>query len=297
MTLKEKALITGYDGFTGKYCSALLRSRGFDVAGLVHHGGNDQDVFACDLNDKARLAHCIQQTKPDYVLHLAGQAFVAQSNEKSFYEVNLFGTLNLLEALASQAIRPKKIILVSSANIYGAPDQITLLDENVCPAPVNHYATSKMAMEFMARTWFDRFPIVIVRPFNYTGPGQDENFLVPKIVSHFRRRTQTIELGNLNIFRDFSDVRDVARAYADLMVSNATSEVFNVCSGNTYSLQQIIDCAAEITGHTIAVRVNPAFVRKNEIARLQGDNSKLVNKIGYRIQHNLSDTLEAMLAQ
>ena len=154
-----------------------------------------------------------------------------------------------------------------------------------------------MAMEFMARTWCDRFPIVIVRPFNYTGPGQDENFLVPKIVSHFRRRTQTIELGNLDIFRDFSDVRDVARAYADLMVSDATSDVFNVCSGNAYSLQQIIDWAAEITGHTIAVRVNPAFVRKNEIARLQGDNSKLVNKIGYRIQHDLSDTLKAMLAQ
>lgn len=137
---------------------------------------------------------------------------MGHADARAFYDVNLFGTLNLLEALTALPELPRKVLIASSANIYGTPG-IEVIDESVCAAPVNHYACSKLAMEHMVRTWFDRFPIVMTRPFNYTGVGQDEKFLIPKIVSHFKRRAPKIELGNLDVSRDFSDVRDVAAAY------------------------------------------------------------------------------------
>ena len=122
---------------------------------------------------------------PDVVVHLAALAFVAEDNPEDFYRVNVLGTVNLLEALADD-LHPVRILIASSANVYGntsggAKRRLS------CPAPVNHYAASKLAMEHMVRTWFDRLPIVMTRPFNYTGPGQDERFVVPKIVAHYKR--------------------------------------------------------------------------------------------------------------
>ena len=102
-------------------------------------------------------------------------AFVAHGNAEDFYRVNVLGTLNLLQALAKLDRAPERVIIASSANVYGTPD-VGMLDESLCPAPVNHYACSKLAMEHMVRPWFSRFPILITRPFNYTGPGQSEAF-------------------------------------------------------------------------------------------------------------------------
>lgn len=287
-------LITGYNGFTGKYAAELLRERGFKAVGLVHEKGSGTDEYSCDLTDKARVLECVQAIKPQYVLHLAALAFVGHSDEKEFYNVNVFGTLNLLDALYASRVEPEKVLIASSANIYGTPANIETIDESVNPSPVNHYAMSKLAMEYMTRTWFEKLPIVIVRPFNYTGAGQDERFLVPKIVNHFKRREEVIELGNLDVFRDFSDVRDVVRAYGDLLVSRAESEVFNVCSGRAYALREVIDWAGEIAGYKIEVRTNPAFVRSNEIPRLKGDNSKLVKYISYQPMYSFADTIRSM---
>jgi nucleoside-diphosphate-sugar epimerase len=111
------------------------------------------------------------------------------------YDINFFGTLNILDALVELGQRPAKIVLASSANVYGNPP-VEVIDESVCPMPVNHYAISKLAMEFMARTYFDRLNILITRPFNYTGVGQGDNFLIPKIVRHYQEGKTEIELGN-----------------------------------------------------------------------------------------------------
>jgi nucleoside-diphosphate-sugar epimerase len=132
----------------------------------------------------------VLRLQPNYVVHLAALAFVAQQDVESFYRVNLFGALNLLDALIAAQCPVRKVVVSSSANVYGNVRHSPVA-EDTCPAPVNHYAMSKLAMEHMALTRLDKLPIVISRPFNYTGVGQSENFLIPKIVGYVRwKRTR-----------------------------------------------------------------------------------------------------------
>ena len=279
----KRALITGSAGFTGRYVAQELRAAGYQVHGIVAPGSAaGMDEFSVDLNDRAGLAAVVQQVQPDVVVHLAAIAFVGHGDAEQIYRVNVAGTRNLLEALAGLARRPAAVLLASSANIYGNTD-VGVIDEDVPAAPANDYAVSKLAMEYMARLWSDRLPLIIARPFNYTGVGQDENFLLPKIVSHFRRREARIELGNLHVWRDFSDVRMVARSYRRLLAAPAAAtagRAFNICSGNAHSLGEVLDLMADIAGYRIDVHVNPAFVRANEVVRLVGDNRRLASVIG-----------------
>jgi nucleoside-diphosphate-sugar epimerase len=188
---------------------------------------------------------------------------------------------------------PSSVLLASSANIYGNAD-VAVIDEDVAPAPANDYAVSKLAMEYMARLWMNRLPITIVRPFNYTGVGQAENFLLPKIVAHFRKGARRIELGNLAIARDFSDVRMVARSYRRLLAAAPAGESFNVCSGRSHSLDSVIDMMSDIAGYRIDVHVNPAFVRANDVLTLAGSNARLAAAIGPIAPTPLVDTLRWM---
>jgi nucleoside-diphosphate-sugar epimerase len=164
----------------------------------------------------------------------------------------------------------------------------------VLPAPANDYAVSKLAMEYMARLWMDRLPIIITRPFNYTGVGQASQFLLPKIVNHFKSGEKLIELGNIDVERDFSDVRMVAHAYRQLLELSPAGETFNVCSGVAYSMNDVLVMMSEIAGYEIEVRVNPAFVRANEVQRLQGDDSKLKAVVGNLTTISLKETLRWM---
>nr|WP_152885113.1 NAD-dependent epimerase/dehydratase family protein [Duganella sp. FT27W] len=279
----KRALITGSAGFTGRYVAQELRAAGYQVHGIVAPGSAaGMDEFSVDLNDRAGLAAVVQQVQPDVVVHLAAIAFVGHGDAEQIYRVNVAGTRNLLEALAGLARRPAAVLLASSANIYGNTD-VGVIGEDVPAAPANDYAVSKLAMEYMARLWGDRLPLIIARPFNYTGVGQDENFLLPKIVSHFRRREARIELGNLHVWRDFSDVRMVASSYRRLLAAPAAAtagRAFNICSGNAHSLGEVLDLMADIAGYRIDVHVNPAFVRANEVVRLVGDNRRLASVIG-----------------
>jgi nucleoside-diphosphate-sugar epimerase len=290
----KRALITGLRGFTGYYMARELTAAGYQVFGTVLPGiDTGPDIFTVDLCDRAAVAEVIDKVQPDVVAHLAGIAFVAHMNAEQIYRVNVAGTRNLLEALAANAHKPSAVLLASSANIYGNAD-VAQIDENVAPAPANDYAVSKLAMEYMARLWMDKLPIVIARPFNYTGVGQSENFLLPKIVSHFRTGARRIELGNLAIARDFSDVRMVAKSYRRLLAAAPGGEAFNVCSGHSHSLESLIDMMSDIAGYRIEVHVNPAFVRANEVLTLVGSNAKLVRAIGRIEPTPLVDTLRWM---
>ncbi len=288
----KRVLLTGADGFTGRYLSPALEQAGWEVYGLSQSAGHSDREIVADLLEKDSLIGAVKQLQPDAVIHLAAISFVGHADPLDFYRVNMFGTMNLLSAIQDAGLSPK-IIVASSANVYGNP-RCEHIDEDVCPAPVNHYAMSKLAMEHMVRSHFEQFDVLVTRPFNYTGIGQDKNFLVPKIVDHFRRGADKIELGNLDVARDFLDVRDVAAAYVQLLESDATSEVVNICSGEAVSLQKIVGMAEQICGRSMDVRVNPKFVRANEIKRLAGDNLRLRSH-GWKKQYSFEETLRWML--
>lgn len=277
---RPRALVTGVGGFSGRYVVDELQSAGYEVFGTVHldqQAGVGQ--IAVDLCDAGAVSAVVERVLPDVVVHLAGISYVGHADANVIYDVNIGGTRNLLAALAAASHRCSKVLLASSANVYGNA-QGGLIEENHPAAPANDYAVSKLAMEYMARLWMDRLPIVIVRPFNYTGRGQDERFLLPKMVAHFRRRAPLIELGQLAIARDFSDVRVVAHCYRRLLEDGVAGEAYNICSGTSVSLQGALDMLADIAGYQIEVRVNPAFVRANDVLTLAGSNAKLSEAIG-----------------
>lgn len=276
-------LVTGLDGFTGQFIKIELEENGHTVIGL-----------SSDLTDSEMVAKEVLHLQPEAVIHLAARAFVGSENANAFYEVNLLGTHNLLEALAIHASKLRSVLVVSSANVYGNSTAV-LLDESMTPNPVNDYAVSKLAMEFMTRLWSKKLSFCIVRPFNYTGVGQDEKFLIPKIVRHFREKRSFIELGNLDVSREFGDVRTVASVYRRLIEHCPEGETLNICTGQAYSLREVITLCEKLTGHKIEIKVNPEFVRENEVRELKGNNSRLTNLIEHFPTYTFEETLSWML--
>lgn len=285
-------LLTGAHGFTGVWVRRELEAAGYRVCGAVSGAPADGEV-AFDLRDRAAVAQAIATLRPDYIVHLAAISFVGHAEPADFYRVNVLGTEHLLQGCVAANHVPRKILISSSANIYGSVP-VAHIEEDQPPAPVNHYAISKLAMEHMLRMWFDRLPIVVTRPFNYTGVGQRADFLVPKIVSHFAAKKPAIELGNLDVARDFSDVRMVARAYRLLLESDARGGTYNICSENLVSLRDIVAMLEKLAGYQIDVQVNPAFVRPNDIAKLGGSSARLREAVGELPVLPLSDTLAWM---
>ncbi|WP_126877730.1 NAD-dependent epimerase/dehydratase family protein [Paraburkholderia kururiensis] len=271
----RRVLITGARGFTGAYVRDELQRAGYEVVGAVGHTHTaEANEHVLDITSLEACRRVIGEVRPTHIVHLAAISFVAHDDALDMYRVNVLGTLNLLQACVDVGVQPQKILVASSANVYG--NAAGVVDENVMPAPVNHYAASKLAMEHLVRTWFDRLPIVMTRPFNYTGRGQESRFLVPKIVSHFVQRKPFIELGNLDVARDFSDVRVVAATYRALLESEAAcGQTVNVCSEHARTLHEVIDMVREASGHDLEVRVNPAFVRANEVKVLVGSAARL----------------------
>jgi GDP-6-deoxy-D-talose 4-dehydrogenase len=280
-----RILLTGADGFTGRHFQSKAHSLGHEVISLQ-----------ADLTDADAVFSEVQMALPSHVLHLAAISAVTHADEDAFYRVNLLGTQNLLKALRALPAAPTKVLLASSANVYGNA-LVSPTSEECCPKPVNHYAISKLAMELMSASFAQQLPIVIGRPFNYTGVWHDNRFVVPKIVEHFQKRALEIELGNLEVLREYNDVRTVCQAYLDLLELGQPGEAYNIASGRAVSLRAIISALEGITQHAITVKVNPAFVRANEIATLSGSPKKIEALLGPLSHPSLEDTLRWMLGK
>ena len=293
--MTRRVLVTGSEGFTGRYVCDEFAGAGWEVwgAGVQHSPGNPR-YLNINLLQPETLTVIGGRAKPHVVVHLAASAFVAEADPTVFYAVNLLGTRHLLEALSTTTTPPLCTIVASSANVYGN-SALEVLDETAATLPANDYAVSKLAMEYLAKTYMTRLGIVITRPFNYTGVGQEPRYLIPKIVDHFKEKAPHIELGNTDVARDFSDVRDIARTYRLLAEAQPHGQTFNLCSGEATALETFIRMASEITGHDIEVKVNPDFVRENEIKILRGSREKLDGIAGHERCHKIRETLEWML--
>ncbi len=292
-TASKRVLIFGIDGFTGNHLSAYLQNAGYDVYGTSYSGTSGK-TFKVDITYKADIDTVLKEVVPDFIIVLSGISFPAHGHNEDFYAINTIGAINILDVLIHLNQNPKKIIMASSATVYGNQG-VEVLDETLCPKPTNHYGASKYAMESLSRNYFEKLNIIISRPFNYTGINQEDNFLIPKIIKHFKEMKQTIELGNIDVSREFNDVGYVCEIYKKLLESSVSSEVVNLSANRGIKLLDVIDMMNEMAGYKIEVKINPDFVREGEIKTLTGSCEKLFGLIGEVEQNEFKEPLRDML--
>lgn len=273
-------LVTGSKGFTGKYLLPELKRSGIQVT-----------EFYGNLLDKLNIEKQINYHKPDAIIHLAGISFIPDGESVDVYQVNTLATELLLQTAVKNHY-VKRIILASSSTIYGKNINPK---EDDCPSPINHYGISKFAMEQIAKNYQDDLEIIITRPFNYTGIGQAQQFLIPKLIWHFQQRKKLIELGNINIARDFSDVRWISEIYVQLLLHPNATGAYNLCSGEKLSLAYILKHLEKRCQYIPQYVINPDFVRKKDILEQQGHNEKLKQLLSKNSPHHFFDTLDWML--
>jgi len=254
-----------------------------------------------EIRDAERVRSLVREVNPDQIYHLAGITMVDLSwaNPRLTYEVNVFGAQNVFDAAMSLPVQPR-ILNVSTSQVY-AP-ACGLLTEDSPVGPENPYAASKAMAELLVFQYRDRAPggIITTRSFNHTGRGQAPTFVLPSIAKQFAEielglRPPRLNLGNITVRRDFTDVRDVVRAYSMLLENGRTSEVYNVCSGNAVLLSDIIKMFQAVSGIDITIEVDPDKIRRREVAEMYGDPGKLQAATGWQRQIPLEKTVEDML--
>jgi len=296
----KRLLVTGLDGFVG----CVVR----DAIASGATGARFQLVVpdsAIELLDRASLEKAIDQTRPELVLHLAAQSFVPSSidDPRATYNVNFFGTLNLLEALEARGFTGR-MLYVGSGDVYGWVEPSAMpVTEAQALKPRNPYSVSKAAAELLCYQWTQThdFDIVLARPFNHVGPGQAEWF----VVSDFARqavevklalRDPVIQVGSIDVTRDFTDVRDVVRAYFLLLEKGAKGEAYNVCSGKEQSIRAVLERLNALAGIDCRIEQDNARVRRNEQKRICGSFSKLNERVGWRPTIEIDQSLRDVLS-
>ncbi len=282
----KKALITGISGFVGPYLKKELEANGYKVYGMDRHG-SEKHVLKCDITDYSSVYNIIKKTRPDYIFHLAGFSSVSKSfvEPELCHDINVNGTKNLLDAVVSHKLKPR-ILIVSSADIYGEPEYMPI-DEKHPVRPVSPYGVSRAEQEKLALSY--DLPIIISRSFNHTGPGQSDRFVIPSMRKQIgdAKDGASIYVGNLECIRDFSDVRDVVRAYRILAEKGKPGEIYNVGSGKGINLRELLMRLIKDSGKDIKVVMEKKRLRKNDISRQVCDNRK-ASRLGIGIRNYFS---------
>jgi GDP-4-dehydro-6-deoxy-D-mannose reductase len=284
-----KLLVTGSDGFVG---SVLKRFR--PCVPLADENGN------VDVRDAERIGRAVIGIAPDAVIHLAAQSFVPESfaHPRETYDINFLGTLNLLEALKASGFKGR-FLYVGSGDSYGivAPNDLPI-DEAHPLRPRSPYAVSKAAAEALCYQWSqsDAFEIVMTRSFNHIGPGQSESFVVANFarqVVEIRKgvRMAVIRTGDIDVTRDFTDVRDVVQAYLLLLERGSAGEVYNVCSGSEQSVRDLLARLLRLAGVEASIELDHARLRRSEQRRICGSPRKLERDTGWKREYSLDATL------
>lgn len=289
-----RALVTGSLGFAGTHLCAHLRDAGDEVIGLDRSDG--------DLTDPRTAGRLLAAHRPEVVYHLAGAANVGESwrDPVRTWEANATATLHLLEAARTLDVR--RVLIVSSAEVYGTVTEDELpLDEGSELRPTSPYAASKLAAEQLARqAWLGHgLETIRVRAFNHIGPGQSPGFVAPALATAIARNEVTgeteIPIGNLSARRDFTDVRDVARAYRLLMEAGEPGDVYCVCSGRDLAVQDLADTLVGMATHPMTLVTDPDRYRPVDIPVLRGSNHKIQAATGWAPSHTIAETLRDLL--
>jgi len=293
----KRALITGISGFVGKHLREELLREGWQVFGFdIHPAG--ENVFVGDLSDRAALTRAVADCRPDAVFHLAG--IIKSADSEAYYKSNLFGTLNLLDAVMQLERRPK-VVLASSSAVYGLTKSARPITERSPLRPITEYAVSKAAQEAAALRYHYAFglPVVIVRMFNLLGPGQSLDLAC----SAFARQIALAEssdqteivTGNLDARRDFVDVRDAVRAFELVAQKGKPGQVYNVCSGRAVAIQKCLSGMMSMSQKQLSARVDAERVQKNDVPVQVGSYQKLNKVAGWNPKISLKQSLADLL--
>ncbi len=291
-----KAVVTGSSGFVGRELVAHLEAAGDEVVGLDRAAG-------ADVTDAAAIRDLLVRHRPEAVYHLAAVSHIGDSwsAPAQVFRVNAEGTLNVLVAARDAGV--ERVLVVGSADEYGAAAGAHPLDEDQPLRPVTPYGASKVAAEYLGLQSFlgDGLGVIRVRAFNHTGPGQAEHFLVPalarRIAAAERDGHKEAPVGSLEPVRDFLDVADVVAAYRLLVERGTPGEVYNVCSGIGRSVADIAEMLLAMARHAIELVPDPALVRPVDVPRLVGDNTRLRTATGWSATIAFEDTLAAILTR
>jgi GDP-4-dehydro-6-deoxy-D-mannose reductase len=288
-----RALITGATGFVGPYLVKLLLSQGYSLCGTYFDAPSDCSDFAdirlekVDVTDEAAVKRVISNFLPDEIYHLAGAAVTSGISKETYYKINFGGTIAVLDAVR-EIVPNSRVLVVGSAVSYGkVPEECQPIKEEREFRPINHYAASKAAADMAACAYAaEGLHVVRTRSFNHTGPGQSTDYVcsrLAKLISEVAlgRREPEIEVGNIESVRDFTDVRDVVRAYWLLLQKGNPGEAYNVCNQKAYSISGIINIFADFAGIEIKLKTSSEFLRKSDIPVILGCNEKILNDTGW----------------
>lgn len=290
-------LVTGLGGFVGQHVQAALAQEQSPPWALW-------PVPGYDLLDVDSLDRLFERGCPDAVIHLAGQTFVPEAfkDPRRTLEVNLLGTLNLLQALKRKGFAGT-FLYVSSGDVYGKVDEVSLpVRESLLPQPRNPYAVSKLSAELLCQQWSYAEPwrIIVVRPFNHIGPGQNDSFVIANMARQIVRvrkglQAPQLEVGDVDVSRDFLDVRDVVQAYFLLLQRGKSGEVYNLCSGEERRIRTLIEDMARLAGVDIELRQDATRLRLSEQRRVVGNADKLHNETGWKPHITITESLRSVL--
>jgi GDP-4-dehydro-6-deoxy-D-mannose reductase len=296
-----KLLVTGGSGFVGGHVQAAC-SAGGSLAGWEFC----QAPASLDIRDAENVLAWVASVAPDAVLHLAAQSFVPRSfeNPQETLEINLLGTLNLLKALQASGFRGR-MVYVSSGDVYGrVPDDALPVSEKRIPEPRSPYAVSKIAAEALCLQWHrtEGLDVMIARPFNHVGPGQDARFVLPALAAQVvaiadGRQTPVIDAGDIDTTRDFTDVRDVVAAYAAMIQRGRPGSIYLVGSGVERRVRDLLMAMCEIEGVAPEIRQDSARLRPAEQRRMSADASRLRDETGWTLRIPLETTLSDILKE
>ena len=282
-------LVTGADGFVGSFID-----RKYEILPLVDSSGN------VDLRDKERVLSAVNQDEIDSVIHLAAQSFVPASfkDPQTTFDVNFTGTFNLLTALKQTGFTGR-IIYVSSGDIYGlVPIDNLPIQESYPLKPRSPHAVSKVATEALCYQWnqTENLDVVIARPFNHIGPGQHPNFVVSDFAQQIieikhGKRAPVLNVGDVDVTRDFTDVRDIVKAYMFLLDQGKSGEAYNVCSGEERTIRSLLDIMLSLSDVRAEIKQDASRMRPSEQRRVRGDCTKLKQDTGWSPRVPLEQTL------
>ncbi len=296
----KKLYITGAGGFVGQHIAQAVAGGGFGACTL--HAMPD----GLDIRDSKALLASLAAVQPDWVIHLAARSFVPDSfaDPRETLDVNLFGTLSLLCALREMNFSGR-LLYVSSGDVYGAvPESALPVSESRWPEPRNPYAVSKLSAETLCLQWHrsEQLDVIVARPFNHIGPGQSERFVVPALARQVARiaaglQDPSLVVGDIDVTRDFSDVRDVVRAYAAILGRGQAGQTYNVGSGREVTVRSILQtlCAQAQVEPTVVS--DSARLRPSEQRRMVADCGRLRQDTGWEPAISLETSLQQILDQ